>query len=286
MNGDPRTTPARPDLAAASLEGQVEAERFVGGQTVMVRAPKTMLLRRPDPALSPDTELLHGEAFSVLEINDGWAWGQALDDSYVGYLPARNLSSDARKPTHRVATLAAQIYATPTLKVPSVGRLPFGARVEIVQISDGYGAMGPGRWIALPQLRAIDQPVDDWVASAEQFLGVPYIWGGRSSFGLDCSALVQLARQSAGHPCPRDSDMQQDALGEDLPDGASLRRGDLIFWKGHVGIMRDERLLLHANAHHMAVVTEPLAEALARIEKAEFGSIVRRARLDAGGRAP
>ena len=159
--------------------------------------------------------------------------------------------------------------------------MPYGARLCVRSIEDRHARLADGHFIPVPQIAPLDVPTTDWVAEAERFLGVGYVWGGRSSWGLDCSALVQLARQAAGFECPRDSDMQAEGLGRTLPDQAPLQRGDLIFWKGHVGIMSSAETLLHANAHHMAVTTEPLAEAIQRIEAAGDGQVTRRARLDA-----
>lgn len=286
MTTDPRLTPARPDLAASHLEGKVKAASFVDARPARVRAPKTMLCPRPDRAGAPDTELLFGEDVDVYEIANGWAWVQSVLDGYVGYVPVRNLARRAGPVTHRVATLTAQVYARPELKIPAIGRLPFGARVGVEEVRDGYARIADERWIADPQLAPIDSSRNDWVAIAEMFEGVPYVWGGRSSMGLDCSALVQLSRQAAGHDCPRDSDMQRGALGRDLQATEPLKRGDLVFWKGHVGIMRNAKSLLHANAHHMAVALEPLERAVQRIAEKEFGEIVRRARLDGAASSP
>lgn len=286
MSLDPRLTAARSDLAAAHLEGKVEAARFADARPARVRSPKTMLQRAPAHDTAPETELLHGEDLDIYDIADGWAWGQSVLDGYVGYVPVRNLAERGAPTTHRVVTLGAQVHPQPTLKVPAVARLPFGARVVVTGSQDGYARISDDRWIAEAQIAAVESDVKDWVAVAEMFEGVPYVWGGRSSWGLDCSALVQLSRQAAGFDCPRDSDMQRDALGTDLAPDAPLQRGDLIFWKGHVGIMRNARSLLHANAHHMAVAPEALARAVKRIAAGEFGEIVRRARLDGAASSP
>jgi len=280
MAGDPRLTPARPDLAAAFLRGEIDAPRYAEPRPHRVAADQAGLFRRPD-GTGLDTQLLHGEPFEVYDIADGWAWGQAPLDGYVGYVRADALAAaTVPAPTHRVATLGAQVYARPELKIPPLSTLPFGARIPVAEMVAGYARIGPDAWMPAPCLCPLDRPEPDWVAVAERFRGVPYVWGGRSSVGLDCSALVQLARQAAGHACPRDSDMQAAGLGRTLPDDAPARRGDLIFWKGHVGLMIDGKTLLHANAHHMAVTAEPLSGAIARIARNEFGRPTRRARLD------
>lgn len=276
---DRRLTFARPDLADAALEGMVAASRFAVPETRRVIAPVVSLLPEPDIACAPDTQLLYGETVRVLETTVSWAWVQSVLDGYVGYLPATALGPDGEAPTHAVATLGAQVYAAPELKRPVEATLPFGARVSVVEETASHARIGPGLWVPRPQLRPLATPAPDWVAVAETFLGVPYVWGGRSSEGLDCSALVQLARQSGGFDCPRDSDMQE-ATGATLAQDGPFRRGDLVFWKRHVGIMLDEARLLHANAFHMRVVVEPLAEAVRRIAAADGGPVTRAARLD------
>lgn len=276
---DPRLTPARADLAASHLQGEITAPRYVEGATRVVRAPSTELLRAPDGGL--DTELLFGEAFTVYDTQEGWAWGQAALDGYVGYVRAADLAEPEGAATHRVTTLGAHLYPAAELKTRPVGRLLFGARLTVHETTQSHARVSDDAWVALPQIAPLCAIAPDFVTVAEQFLGVPYLWGGRSSRGLDCSGLVQLSLQAAGQPCPRDSDMQASGLGSDLAPGTPLKRGDLVFWRGHVGIMADGETLLHANAHHMAVAREPFAQACARIAKAEFGEVTRLARLDA-----
>ena len=281
MSFDRRLVAARQDLAAAHLEGQIDAPRYVEAKRQRIIAPTAPMRAKPDVGGSYDTELLHGEEIDVYEVADGWAWGQSALDRYVGYVPADCLGPVSQTaPTHRVQTLTAQVYGEPQLKCPPVETLPFGARLTEEANENGYACVGPDRWIPTTQVRRLDQPAADWVAEAEKFLAVPYIWGGRSSAGLDCSALIQLSRQAAGHDCPRDSDMQE-AASPAVPDGTKPKRGDLMFWRGHVGVMIDAETLLHANAHHMAVAIESLAAAVTRIEQAGDGAVTRHARLDA-----
>ncbi|MEM8793258.1 MAG: C40 family peptidase [Pseudomonadota bacterium] len=274
---DRRLTPARADLAARSLEGQVGAKRFVDPQRMIVTASSAPLRPAPDAALALDTELLHGEPFDVYDEADGWVWGQSVLDGYVGYLPADTIGSGPAS-THRIVTLTAQIYAEPTLKKPPMGQYGFAARVAVAEERGGYARLAEG-WVAQDHLRPLGERVADWVSVAETFLGVPYVWGGRSAAGLDCSALVQLALQAGGIDCPRDTDMQF-AIGTTIPADAPLKRGDLIFWKGHVGIMLDAERMIHATAFTMQVRVEPLEAAARRIEAKEFGMVQRRARLD------
>ena len=277
---DPRLTPAREDLAAETLRGRITAPRYADAQAHVIVRGRAGLHRRPDASTPFDTVLLFGESFSVYDRSEGWAWGQSDLDGYVGYVPAGALApAPADGPDHTVRAMACQAYREPVLKQPPAGVLPFGARLRIVGDREGYSRAAQGFWVPSPLLRPLDKPEADWVRVAERFQCVPYVWGGRSSSGIDCSGLVQLALQAAGHDCPRDSDMQEAALGRTLAIGDELRRGDLIFWKGHVGIMADGGTLLHANAHHMATALEPLDEAIARISASGDGEITRRARL-------
>jgi cell wall-associated NlpC family hydrolase len=279
---DPRRVPARPDLAAAHLRGHVEAERYAEATVLAVTVPLAPLTRHPDGTAPLETQLLHGETFAAYEQTDGWAWGQSQIDGYVGYVPAECLMAGGAAPNHRVAQPLSHVYPQPALKTRPIGALTYGARLEVVGFETGFAALDTGGFVPVQHLAPLDAPAADWVAEAERMLGAPYLWGGRSPGGLDCSALVQLARQAAGHGCPRDTDMQCAELGRSLPAGTPPQRGDLIFWRGHVAIMLDGARMLHANAHHMAVTVEPLAEARPRIEEAGDGPVTRHARLDGG----
>jgi cell wall-associated NlpC family hydrolase len=260
---DPRLTPARPDLAADHLEGIVRAERYAAPTALVATTPTAPVTDRPDADAPMTTELLHGERFEAYETGPAWVWGRCAADGYVGYAPAACFGPDRSPARHRVAALAAHVYPEPDIKTRPVGVLPFGARVAADLGEGAFWALSAGGYVVKAHLAPIATVEADWVAAAERFLGVPYLWGGRSPAGIDCSGLVQVARQAGGFDCPRDSDMQEAAPAR-AP--SALRRGDLIFWRGHVGIMTSPTRLLHANAHHMAVVVEPLAEAEARIE--------------------
>lgn len=283
----PRLTPARADLASSALKGLVEAARFAEPAPMIVTRPVAPLMRQPGGPRGLDTELLMGEGFDVLDEADGWCWGQAVQDGYVGYVPAGALGQPGARPTHRVAALTTHLYPEPDIKTRPLTALSYGARLAVTEVVEARGSsaraarLATGGFVIARHLAPLDSVAIDWVAEAERFVGVPYLWGGRSGFGIDCSGLIQLARTAAGHPCPRDSDMQEAELGQTLAPGAPLARGDLIFWRGHVGVMLDRDRLLHANAHHMAVAIEPLAGAVARIESAGGGPVTRRARLDA-----
>ena len=273
MNFDRRITPARPDLAAAHLKGVVEAERYVEGARHRIRFPSTPVKRVPRPDAPLETEALLGEAVTVYDIDEeGWAWGQLERDGYVGWFSADALGPDEPAPTHRVIAPRSHFYPIAGFKAEPLGAVAMGAMVLVTRI-DGRYAATPQGFIRTSHLMPMDEAEPDFVAVAERLIGTPYIWGGKSGAGLDCSGLVQLSMQLAGQDAPRDSDMQAAGLGDALPTGVNgLRRGDLVFWKGHVGIMQDEAQLLHANVHHMAVASEPLKQALLRIEAGGDGA--------------
>ncbi len=278
---DPRVTPARPDLAAESLRGRIEASRFVAGETLRVVAPIAPLRRAPDFEAPIETEALYGEAAVVYEERGDWRWVQLARDGYVGYLPAAALGPE-RAPTHRIAALRSHAYPGPSIKRPPRFALSLGAVVEVVGFDGDFAVTGDGLFLYARRLAPIDAREPDFVAVAERFLETPYLWGGRTSEGIDCSGLAQTALMAAGIAAPRDSDMQEAALGRPLPldDAlAQLRRGDLVFWKGHVGVMRDAATLLHANGWAMKVASEPLAEARARIANSGGGAITSIRRL-------
>ena len=272
MTLDRRLTPARPDLAAEHLRGHVEAARFANGDERVVIEPAAPLRRAPSPDAPLDTEALMGERITVYEATEeGWSWGQLADDGYVGWMPTSALGSSGPEPTHKVVALRTLAFPGPSIKLPPLAGIPFGARVTVTRTADPFSVTSSGH-IPSRHLAPLGSVEPDFVAVAEQFLGAPYLWGGKTSLGLDCSGLVQLSLAACGIPCPRDTDMQKRALGAPVAgstDLAELRRGDLVFWKGHVAIVRDRHTLVHANAFHMAVAVEPIAEAFARIRVAD-----------------
>jgi len=265
---DPRLTPARPDLAAVHMRGKIEAERFVEGtlqEAIVGQAPLRKAPSHDAPLL---TEALRGERVMVYETDDeGWIWGQLQDDGYVGYLPAAALLTPGAEPTHRVTALRTLMFPEASIKAPPVDALPLGARVAVLRSQDTF-AVTAGGFLPARHLAPLATVEPDFVAVAERFVGVPYLWGGKTTLGLDCSGLVQVALYACGIKCPRDSDMQEKALGQPIAL-AGLQRGDLIFWKGHVAIALGRNSMIHANAFHMAVAIEPVAEALARIGATE-----------------
>jgi cell wall-associated NlpC family hydrolase len=268
---DPRVTPARADLAAKHLEGEVTAARYVEGRVFEVIEPQAPLRHEPRPDASLATEALKGERVTIYDTNDeGWAWGQLAADHYVGWLPANALAAPGAAPTHKVTTLRTLAFPGPSIKLPPLEALPFGSRIAVVRMGDRMAVLRSGAHVPATHLAPIEHNESDFVAVAERFAGVPYLWGGKTALGIDCSGLVQVALTACGVDCPRDSDMQEAALGAPIASDngyAGLKRGDLVFWKGHVGIMRDPESLLHANEFQMAVVAEPLAEAVLRIAR-------------------
>jgi cell wall-associated NlpC family hydrolase len=266
---DPRLTPARADIAAKHLEGKVTAARFVDGTVCEVAEAQAPLRRAPSPEASLDSEALKGERVTVYETNDeGWAWGQLATDGYVGWLPANALRPPGPAPTHRVAALRTHVFPGPSIKLPPIEALALGCRLAVARIEEPFAVTASGGFIPTRHLAPIDAEETDFVAVAERFVGAPYLWGGKTSLGLDCSALVQVALAACGIASPRDSDMQENALGAPVADRSVLCRGDLLFWQGHVAIVRDQTTLVHANAFHMAVAIEPIREAIARIRAA------------------
>jgi cell wall-associated NlpC family hydrolase len=271
---DPRLTPARSDLAAKALEGRIAAARYVEGTVREVIEPQTPLRAEPQSDAPLLTEALKGERVTIYDTNgEGWAWGQLETDGYVGWLPDNALAAPGAPPTHKVAALRTLAFPGPSIKLPPLEAPPFGARLAVARFEDRLAVTRAGAYVPAAHLAPLDVYEIDFVAVAERFVGVPYLWGGKTALGLDCSGLVQIALTACGIACPRDSDMQErtETLGRPLhsaPEFYLPRRGDLVFWKGHVAIAHDPSHLLHANAFHMAVAIEPIAEAIARIRAA------------------
>jgi cell wall-associated NlpC family hydrolase len=268
---DPRLTPARPDLAAKYLEGKVEAKRFVAGEEFEIIDSIAPLRSAPSPDAALATQALRGERAMIYDHNDeGWAWGQLNSDGYVGWLPDRALARPASKPTHKVTALRTFAFPGPSIKLPPAETLVMGAMITVSREEGPFAVTRDGWYLWQQHVGSIGSHVPDFVAVAEQFVGTPYLWGGKSSLGVDCSGLVQLSLNAAGTGCPRDSDMQEQGLGRPLDrnETKKLKRGDLIFWKGHVAIVRDATTIVHANAYHMATVIEHTRDALGRIRAA------------------
>ena len=267
---DPRRHPFRADLAAETLRGKVAAARHVKGEAHQVVHPAAPLWPRPDAREGWATQALFGERVTVYEGKGGWAWVQLERDGYVGYLDARALSAKLRAPTHRVRAPGTFLYASASAKAVTGPHLSMTALLSVAETGAAFSRLAEGGFVPTRHIAELSRFAPDFVAVAERFAGTPYVWGGKTRLGLDCSGLVQVAMHAAGLDCPRDSDMQQAELGREVDIGANLdglERGDLVFWSGHVGIMTDGFMLLHANAHHMAVVAEPLRGAVDRIAR-------------------
>src|SRR6185436_11892559 len=238
VNFDPRITPARPDLAAAHLRGKVKAGNFVEGTVQEVVVGIAPVRDAPSHGATQVTEALRGERVTVYETDEeGWAWGQLAADGYVGFLPAAALLTPDAEPTHKVAALRTFVFPGPSIKLPPTDALPLGAQVAVASEQDSFAVLASGGFVPKNHLATLTTDEADFVAVAERFVGTPYLWGGKSSLGIDCSGLVQVALAACGVPCPRDSDMQEKALGKPT-SLAGLQAGDLIFWKGHVAIAR------------------------------------------------
>ncbi len=276
---DRRLTPARPEIAARHLEGRVAAARFVEGVAMQVKEGVVDVKREPRPDAPLDTQALYGDCVTVYDEEEGWCWGQLASDGYVGWIAANALWSRVEPPTHVVRVARSFVYPAANMKAPTILALPLGAAVCVIERRNDFLATSDGGFVYARHLSPIDAHADDFVTIAETLIGVPYLWGGKSPLGIDCSGLVQCALARAGIAAPRDSDLQQAGLGRPLAQGEPLQRGDLVFWKGHVGIMRDPATLLHANATHMLVTSEPLDEVRARNLAAGAGEVTAIKRL-------
>jgi cell wall-associated NlpC family hydrolase len=268
---DLRLTPARSDLAAKYLEGKVQADRFVTGEEFEIAEAIASVREQPTSNAMLMTQALRGERVTVYDRNgEGWAWGQLSGDGYVGWLPEAALMKPAAGATHIVVALRTFAFPGPSIKLPPADTLVMGSKIAVAREDGSFAVTRDGQYLPGTHLVPLGHREPDFVAVAERFVGTPYLWGGKSSLGVDCSGLVQVSLTSAGIGCPRDSDMQQAGLGRALEphEQSSLLRGDLIFWKGHVAIVRDGSTMVHANAHHMATVIEPIEPAIARIKQA------------------
>jgi NlpC/P60 family/Bacterial dipeptidyl-peptidase Sh3 domain len=264
---DPRLNAFREDLAAASLQDRVRAPRYAEPEIRQVAAPAAPVRTAPrfDGPLA--TEALSGELVAAYEFREGWAWVQLREDGYVGYIPLDCLSGMVEENTHRVSARLTYLYPAPDMKKPPITKLSFSCTVApIGRPESRFVELSRGGFIFADHLVGIRERAKDFVRVAERFVGVPYLWGGKTSLGIDCSGLVQIALQAAGVHCLRDSDMQMATAGEprDVANIEAIQRGDLLFWQGHVAIAQSPDWMIHASGHHMEVVVEPIRRALER----------------------
>lgn len=264
---DPRLHAIRADLADARLGAAAGDARLVEGELKEVAVPLLSLHREPRFDARLDTQALMGERVRVFDAREGWAWLQLERDGYVGYAAQDDLIAAGGSATHRVAVPSTFMFPAPDIKSQPTVTLTLNATVRVLRQDERFAHLANGRFVVASHLKPVSDAEADFVAVAEAYRHVPYLWGGKSVLGLDCSGLVQLSLQAAGRSSPRDSDMQEKELGRALPkdDLDALERGDLVFWDGHVGIMADRRMLLHANGHFMLVTLEPLQSAVERI---------------------
>lgn len=264
---DPRRHVYREDLAAESLKDKVDAPRYASGelrQVVGSIAPIRIVPRFDAPLL---TQALFGELATVYDMAGGWAWVQLENDGYVGYIPADNLSAIIEEPTHWVYALGTFVYPVPDLKRPPITRLSYSSKLSVIGREGRFAELSRGGFVFAGHLKPFEERATDFIAQAERFMGMPYLWGGRSGIGIDCSGLVQLSMQAMGMSCPRDTDMQENEVGEKLGGNGigQIKRGDLIFWRGHVGIAQSQDTIVHASGHQMEVVSETAKSAIERI---------------------
>ncbi|WP_435658473.1 NlpC/P60 family protein [Brucella pituitosa] len=269
---DRRLNAYRPDLADERLSGKVEASRFTTGTLMQVSAAVVDLRSEPRPDSGPQTQIIFGDMVRVFEEQDGWSWVQAERDGYTGYVSSASLEKPTADATHMVIVPRTFIYPGSDLRFPHTKALSLGSRVRIVGSAETrgtqYALLENGEALIAGHLAPLDQHAADYVAVAETLLHTPYLWGGTSGFGIDCSGIVQLSMWVSGRKVLRDSDMQQNTLGEIVEpddDYSNLKRGDLVFWKGHVAICASPDMLIHASGHTMTVTLEPLRDAIKRI---------------------
>lgn len=279
---DKRLHAYRDDLADEALRGRVTADRYTAGAPGHVTAAATPLRREPRSNAPMDTELLFGEPVKIFETTkDGWHWVQSQADGYVGYAAGSSIQAGPLAATHKVSVPGTFVYTEPDIKSPPLCRLSMGARLKVTDRAERFSRLQNEGWIVTQHLISIATSAQDHATLALQFLGVPYLWGGRSSLGLDCSGLVQITLDQCGKSVLRDTDMQAGSIGALVPfdgDEGVLMRGDLVFWPGHVGIWVDDITFVHANATDMAVSRGPLREVATRIQEStgDTISVVRR----------
>ncbi|MFQ5763805.1 MAG: NlpC/P60 family protein [Rhodospirillales bacterium] len=284
---DPRIHPYRHDVAADFLKGKVVSEAFVPGREQWVAEPHAAVMTAADIGQLQASELLFGETFFVYDEKDGWSWGQCGHDGYVGYVLSESLTRIRTPLTHWVTAARSLVFPDPKGEYPATTSLSLMAKVTVLDEKDEFVHLASGGWLFKRHLAPLGETRPDFIANAETFTRVPYLWGGRGGLGIDCSGLIQVALTAAGIAVPRDSDMQAEEIGEDVPvpdDPAALERGDILFFPGHVGIYVGDGQFLHASSFEMMVATHPLTDVLGRFrERIDAGiSRVRRVKVFEG----
>ena len=266
---DPRLNAFRPGLADARLKGKVSAPRYADPSEAQCCIAVADLRRAPRPDSPVDTQILYGETVDVFETEEGWCWVRAHGDSYVGYVADTALTSRLLEPTHIITAPRTFLYPGPDMKLPAEAALSIGSRIAVTGQAETRGTqyltLANGGAVIAAHAAPLGRNFTDPVSIAERLIETPYLWGGRSGHGIDCSGLVQMAYAQCGIPLQRDTGMQRHNAGRALDEGAELQRGDLVFWQGHVAIMADPHAIIHASGHAMAVVREGFDEAVARI---------------------
>ncbi|PTX58018.1 NlpC/P60 family protein [Litoreibacter ponti] len=269
MSLDPRLTPANARVAATELKGQVEVPTYTDGELTQCSSAFGDIMGRPEGRRT--AQLLYGDLFNVLERRKGFAFGQSVHDGYCGYV-SEDLLDRPHDPTHWVAVPSTHLYPGANMKLMNTGTLYLGSEVQVMEEEGSWSRLSNGGFVPTMHLLPLGTRMDDPVAVADLFFGSPYLWGGSTRHGIDCSGLVQTAYRACGQDCPRDSDMQEAQIGTEI-DHDRAERGDLLFWKGHVAIVSKPGMMIHANAHHMSVSYEPISEAIARIEASGGGRV-------------
>lgn len=273
---DPRLTPANARVAAAHLQGLVQAKTFAKGTVQQVKVPIADIWDATQT--HRQRQLLRGEKVRVFETHNGMNFVQSVKDGYVGYVTDGQLGApDA--PTHMIAVQASHIYQRPDVTCADALWHSFGTQLQVIGDDGMFFSLAGGGYVPKLHLRPMNKPFTDPVTVAQMLFGVPYLWGGNSAVGIDCSGLVQAGYLSCGQLCPADSDLQMQALGQTLPDDMAPQRGDLYFWKGHVAMAVDDQTLIHANGYHMAVAYEPIADTVQRMEAQGDGPLLARKRV-------
>ena len=273
---DTRITPIRRDLASTAYKAIVKRKKYVTAKLATVKSAFTPLYSNKGSKLS--TQLLYGEECDVFETKNGWSWIQSRRDNYVGYTPTINLTRKIYKPNSKVISLRTVIYTKPDIKSVTKGYLSFNSLVEVIKIKGKYSLIKNLGWCPSLDLVKIKSSKFNHIDLSKQYLDTPYLWGGRDSMGIDCSGLIQNLHQINNRPFPRDTDMQEIFVTNEVKYEKDLKAGDLVFWKGHVAMMIDNSNIIHANAFHMKTAIEPLSTAKKRILKSN-GKIKKLGRL-------